>query len=63
MTPSKLLLTVPETCLALGLGRSHVYGLIQRGELPSILVGRSRRIPVAALERFVEERLEAQDAG
>ena len=55
-----VVLTVPEAALRLGVGRSYLYGLVMRGEIVSMKLGRSRRIPVAALERFVEERL--QDA-
>ena len=59
---SSLLLTVPEVCMALNLGRSHVYSLIQRGDLESIRLGRSRRIPRSSLEAFVESRI-AEEAG
>ncbi len=55
----KLLLTVDEAARRLSLGRSHLYQLVMRGDIGSIKLGRSRRIPVAALERFVSERLEA----
>lgn len=50
----KLLLTVPETAAALGIGRSKVYELIKRGDLRSIRLDGSRRIPVADLHAFIE---------
>jgi excisionase family DNA binding protein len=53
----KLLLTVPEAAEALGIGRSVVYELLLTGELIGIKIGRARRIPVAALETFVERRM------
>ena len=51
---TRLLLTVRETAEALGLGRSTVYELITAGELEVIRIGRSSRIPVAAVDEFVE---------
>ena len=62
---AKLLLTIPEVARCLGLGRSFTYALILHGELPSIKLGRSRRVPVAALERFIATKLseQAEDPG
>ena len=56
-TDYKLLLTVPEVARRLGMGRSFVYQLVSKGEIPSIKLGRARRIPVSALEKFVEAKL------
>ena len=53
----KLLLTIPEVAGQLGLGRSLVYEMVMRGEIPSLKLGRARRVPAAALEEFVERRL------
>ncbi len=52
----KLLFTVPEVAGQLGLGRSLVYQLVMRGEIDSIKVGRARRVPAEALERFIQEK-------
>ncbi|MGW5438595.1 excisionase family DNA-binding protein [Nocardia asteroides] len=38
-------LSVDETKTALGVGRTAVYGGIQRGEIPVIRVGRRMRVP------------------
>lgn len=38
-------LSVDETRAALGVGRTAVYGGIQRGEIPVIRVGRRMRVP------------------
>jgi excisionase family DNA binding protein len=50
----KLLLTPEEAGVVLSLGRTTVYGLIARGALRSVRVGRSRRVPMAALKEFVD---------
>ncbi len=55
----KLLLTPNEAAAALSLGRTKIYQLIASGELRSITIERSRRIPVAALMDFIE-RLSGQ---
>lgn len=60
MSSAQLLVTVAQASKALNLGRTMTYRLIQTGELKSVLIGRSRRIPVRALEDFVA-RLEADD--
>jgi excisionase family DNA binding protein len=49
----RLLVTIQEAAVALGLGRSTVYELVAGGELESVTVGRARRIPVRELEEFV----------
>ena len=59
MNDGRLLLTVDEAAQRLSVGRSYLYDLVMRGTIESIKLGRSRRIPVAALERFVQEKLEA----
>jgi len=53
---AKLLLKVEEAAVAMSLGRSKAYELVRRGLLPSVRLGRSVRIPVAALEAWINER-------
>ena len=49
-----LLLRPEEVAEKLGCGRSAVFDLLRKGELRSVKLGRSRRIPVDALQEFVE---------
>ena len=57
-----LLLTPEEAAKRLSISRSSVYELISKGSLESVTIGRSRRIPSAALKEFVEHlRLEDSD--
>lgn len=68
MTAEKLLLTAEEAANVLSIGRTKVYELIALGELESVTVGRSRRVPVASLARFVErlhhdEHIDQQGSG
>ena len=57
----KLLLDVREAASLLGCGRTFVYGMIQRGELPVVKLGRLTRIQVSALAEFVSRQALARD--
>ncbi len=53
-TPTaKLLLKVDEAAQMLSLSRKMLYDLIRRGELTSLKIGGSRRIPLTALHDFI----------
>ena len=49
-----LLLTVGEMASVLRIGRNSAYQLVKDGNIPSIHVGRSIRIPRNALVQFME---------
>jgi excisionase family DNA binding protein len=57
LTKDQLLLTPEEAARALRVGRTTVYALMKIGELRAVYIGRSCRLPVAELERYVS-RLE-----
>ena len=59
----KLLSTPEEAAEALGVKRTFLYSLLMSGQLISVKVGRSRRIPVIALQGYVERLTEIQKAG
>ena len=50
MGDSRLLLTPERAAERLDVGRTTVYGLLATGELESVRIGRSRRIPAEAVE-------------
>ena len=54
-----LLLSVNEAARVLQIGRSKLYELLAAGELPVVRIGRSVRIPTAALEQWVQRRTSA----
>jgi excisionase family DNA binding protein len=58
MTP--LLLTPTQAAALLGISRSKLYALLGAGEIESVTIGASRRIPYQDLTRYVE-RLRNQD--
>lgn len=53
MSVEKLLLKPEEAAEVLSIGRSKVYELIGTGELASVRIGTSRRVPADALVEFV----------
>jgi len=53
----RLLLRPMEAAEAIGVGRSKVYELLASGELPSIRIGGSVRVPVDALQRWIDRQL------
>ena len=46
----------------LSISRSSIYLLIESGQLISIHIGRSVRLPVDQLEQFIADRLTAAQA-
>jgi excisionase family DNA binding protein len=60
--PIRLLLTSPEAAASLGISRSLVYELVQMGTIATVKIGRSRRVPVVALEDFIAQQLKLQGA-
>lgn len=50
----RLLLTPEQAAEALSVGRTTVYELMNVGRLRSVRIGRSRRVPMAALDAYVQ---------
>ena len=57
---NKLLLRPAEAAEAIGIGRSKVYDLIASGDLPSIRIGGSVRVPVDELKAWIARRVAAR---
>ena len=53
------LLTVQETQELLSIGRTRLFQLIASGRLKSVKIGSSRRIPISAVDEFIEELCDA----
>lgn len=53
----RVLFTVKETCAALCISRTTLYGLVRNGSIETVRIGeRGIRIPAAEVDRFVTER-------
>ena len=54
----KMLLCVEEVGSLLGVGRTKMYQLIWSGEIDSVTIGRSRKIPRAAVQAYIDSLME-----
>lgn len=54
MNDVPVMFTVPQVCRTLQISRSKVYELMAEGSLPSVQIGRSRRVPHARLLQYLE---------
>jgi excisionase family DNA binding protein len=52
----KLLLKADEVARRLSLGRATVYLMMASGELPTLRKGRAVRVPVRALQEWIERQ-------
>ncbi|MQS13379.1 helix-turn-helix domain-containing protein [Streptomyces kaniharaensis] len=59
---TRVALTVEEAARRLGVGRTTMYGLVSSGEVPSVMIGRLRRIPAKALSDYIAARVGATGA-
>jgi excisionase family DNA binding protein len=50
------LLTVSEVAALVRVSKMTIYRMIQKGELPAITVGKSYRVPLAAVRRLTQSR-------
>jgi excisionase family DNA binding protein len=53
----EILFSVGEAARRLGIGRSLLYRLMLEGQVLSVKIGRSRRVPLCALEEFVKTKV------
>ena len=55
----RLLLTPEEAARVLGVARSRMYLMLQRGEVRFVLIGNKKRVPAEWLKTWVEEQMAA----
>ncbi|WP_406051535.1 helix-turn-helix domain-containing protein [Kribbella sp. NBC_00889] len=55
MTEVQIFMTVEEAAAALRIGRTRMFDLIAKGEVSSVLIGRSRRVSVDALREYAKK--------
>ncbi len=51
-----VLLSIPEVCQALGMGKSWVYRRLKSGEIPSVKLGRNIKVKRQDLDEYLENR-------
>jgi excisionase family DNA binding protein len=55
-----ILLTPEEAAKELRIGRSRMYEMLRRGDVLSVKVGGSRRVPYEALQAYVRRLVDEQ---
>ena len=58
---SRLTLTIPEACHALGIGETMLRQMMRTGQLPILKIGRRVLIPRQAVEQLVAEACIGQE--
>lgn len=61
MANQALLLKPKDVAERIGVGISKAGAMIRSGELPSITIGRLRRVPAHLLEEWIAEQIEKQE--
>ena len=56
------LLSIPEVCQELGMGKSWVYRRLKTGEIPSIKLGHNIKIKREELEQYLESQRQQPSA-
>ncbi|MEU1624175.1 helix-turn-helix domain-containing protein [Streptomyces sp. NPDC020096] len=59
---TRVALTVEEAAHRLGVGRTTMYALVASGEVQSVQIGRLRRVPVQALDSYINARTQPSAA-
>ena len=60
---TEYLMSPGEVAGVLGLGRTYTYQLLSTGALPSVRIGRLRKVRRTDVEQFIKARLEPKSAG
>ena len=60
---NRQLLRAEEAAHLFGIGRTKIYEMIARGEIPALRIGRLVRVPRHALEEWIADRTEWREAG
>jgi excisionase family DNA binding protein len=61
MIMERLLLSPEQVAESLGVCRSRVYELMRTRALPSVKIGRARRVPVSAVRAYVDQLTDSWD--
>lgn len=57
-----ILVTVVELALMLRIGRTAAWELVRRQKIRSVKIGRTRRVPVVAIQEYIDRLLEREVA-
>jgi excisionase family DNA binding protein len=58
MEKQPILVTVDELAARLSIGRTVAWELVRKRKIKSVKIGRTRRIPITAIQEYVEQLIE-----
>jgi excisionase family DNA binding protein len=61
MESKPILVSVAEAARTLSIGRTAAWELVRKQKIKSVKIGRTRRVPIVAIEEYVQ-RLMDEDA-
>ena len=61
MESKPILVSVVEVARMLSIGRTIAWELVRKQKIKSVKIGRTRRVPIAAIQEYIE-RLTDEDA-
>jgi excisionase family DNA binding protein len=62
MESKPILVSVVEVARMLSIGRTAAWELVRKQKIKSVKIGRTRRIPVVAIEDYIERLLDEDAA-
>ena len=62
MKQQPILVTVQDTAAMLSIGRTAAWELVRKHKIKSIKIGRTRRVPIAAIQEYIARLLEDEVA-
>jgi len=60
-TEHKMLYSVQDLSAMLSIGRTAAWELVRKRKIRSVKVGRTRRVPLAAIQKYVEQLLDEEE--
>lgn len=62
METKPILVTVDELAETLSIGRTAAWELVRKRKIKSVKIGRTRRVPVTAIQEYIDNLLEEEAA-
>ena len=58
MESKPILVSVAEAAHMLSIGRTAAWELVRKQKIKSVKIGRTRRVPIAAIQEYIERLLD-----
>jgi excisionase family DNA binding protein len=62
MEPKPVRVSVAEVAHMLSIGRTAAWELVRKQKIKSVTIGRTRRVPVAAIQDYIQRLLDEDSA-